>query len=133
MENGNSLIHYPTFLQEKANDRFGYRTGIPYVVQRGIPAIIWYGFQSWIGGTALNEFVKVITGGSFDNAVICFVAIQLVQIALSLYGFHAIKWVEMLASIVFMLALVYAFGILLTSHIEVIAEKWVHEMVVSLF
>lgn len=44
------------------NDRLGYRTGIPYVVQlrmsfglkgcvvssllRGIPAIIWYGFQS---------------------------------------------------------------------------------------
>lgn len=44
------------------NDRFGYRTGIPYVVQlrmsfgikgsiissflRGVPAIVWYGFQS---------------------------------------------------------------------------------------
>ncbi|TKH15287.1 allantoin permease [Peribacillus simplex] len=124
------------------NDRIGYRTGIPYVVQlrmsfgmkgsiissllRGIPAIIWYGFQSWIGGTALNEIVKVITGGAFDNTVICFVAIQLVQIVLSLYGFHAIKWVEMLASIVIMLALVYVFGILLTSHSEVIAEKWVH-------
>lgn len=83
------------------NDRIGYRTGIPYVVQlrmsfgmkgsiissllRGIPAIIWYGFQSWIGGTALNEIVKIMTGGAFDNAVICFVVIQLVQIALSLY------------------------------------------------
>ncbi|CAH0288799.1 Putative allantoin permease [Peribacillus sp. Bi134] len=94
------------------NDRIGYRTGIPYVVQlrmsfgmkgsilssllRGIPAIIWYGFQSWIGGTALNEIVKIITGGAFDNTVICFVAIQLVQIVLSLYGFHAIKWVECL-------------------------------------
>lgn len=123
------------------NDRLGYRTGIPYVVQlrmsfgmkgsiissllRGIPAIVWYGFQSWIGGTALNEIAKIATGGSFDNVAICFVVIQLVQIVLSLYGFHAIKWVEILASVVIMLGLIYVFGILLTSHSDVIAEKWV--------
>jgi NCS1 family nucleobase:cation symporter-1 len=124
------------------NDRLGYRTGIPYVVQlrmsfglkgsiissllRGIPAIVWYGFQSWIGGTALNEIAKIITGGAFDNVFICFVVLQLVQIGLSLYGFHAIKWVETLVSIVIMLALLYVLGVLLTSHSDVIAEKWVH-------
>ncbi|MEC2078040.1 NCS1 family transporter [Metabacillus fastidiosus] len=124
------------------NDRLGYRTGIPYVVQlrmsfgvkgsiissllRGIPAIIWYGFQSWIGGTALNEIAKVVTGGSFDNVAICFVVIQLVQIVLSMYGFHAIAWVETVASVVIMLALIYVFGVLLNSHSEVIAEKWLH-------
>lgn len=124
------------------NDRLGYRTGIPYVVQlrmsfgvkgsiissllRGIPAIVWYGFQSWIGGTALNEIAKILTGGAFDNVAVCFVVLQLVQIGLSLYGFHAIKWVESLTSIVIMLALVYVFGVLLTSHSAVIAEKWVH-------
>ncbi|GAA3324818.1 hypothetical protein GCM10020331_054210 [Ectobacillus funiculus] len=121
------------------NDRIGYRTGVPYVVQlrmsfgmkgsiissilRGFPAVIWYGFQSWIGGTALNEIVKIITGGAFDNVAICFVIIQVAQIALSLYGFHAIKWVEVLASIVIMLALIYVFGILITSYSDVIAEK----------
>ncbi|KAB2492396.1 NCS1 family transporter [Priestia endophytica] len=124
------------------NDRFGYKTGIPYVMQlrmsfgvkgsiissllRGIPAIIWYGFQSWIGGTALNEIVKALTGGSVDNVVVCFIALQLLQIVLSLYGFHAIKWVETLASIVIMLALLYVFSILLTSYKDVITEKWVH-------
>ncbi|MFT8321443.1 MAG: NCS1 family transporter [Bacillus sp. (in: firmicutes)] len=124
------------------NDRVGYKTGIPYVVQlrmsfglkgsvissllRGIPAIIWYGFQSWIGGTALNEIAKIITGGAFDSVAICFVVLQVIQIVLSLYGFHAIKWVESLASIVIMLALVYVFGLLLNSHSDVIAEKWVH-------
>jgi nucleobase:cation symporter-1, NCS1 family len=124
------------------NDRLGYRTGIPYVVQlrmsfgikgsiissllRGIPAIVWYGFQSWIGGTALNEIAKIVTGGSFDNVAICFIVLQLVQIGLSLYGFHAIKWVETLASTVIILALLYVFGVLLNSHSTVIAEKWVH-------
>ncbi|WLV25257.1 NCS1 family transporter [Aciduricibacillus chroicocephali] len=123
------------------NDRLGYRTGIPYVVQlrmsfgmkgavisslmRGIPAIVWYGFQSWIGGTALNEIAKVATGGSFDSVPICFVALQLFQIVLSLFGFHAVKWVEMLASIVIMIALVYVFGVLISSHGPAIKESWV--------
>ncbi|KUO61751.1 MAG: allantoin permease [Gracilibacter sp. BRH_c7a] len=123
------------------NDRLGYKTGIPYVVQlrmsfgikgsvvssllRGIPAIVWYGFQSWIGGTALNEIAKVATNGAFDSVAICFVILQLVQIVLSMYGFHAIKWVETIVSVVIMGALVYVFGLLLTEHSGVIAEKWV--------
>jgi NCS1 family nucleobase:cation symporter-1 len=124
------------------NDRLGYREGIPYVVQlrmsfgikgtiissllRAIPAIVWYGVQSWIGGTALNEIMKIVTGGTFDHVAICFVALQLVQIVLSMFGFHAVKWVETLASVVIMLALVYVFGILITSHSTAIAENWVH-------
>ena len=124
------------------NDRLGYRTGIPYVVQlrmsfgikgcvvssllRGIPAIIWYGFQSWIGGTALNEIAKIVTNGSFDNTFICFLILQAVQIALSLHGFHAIKWVESVISTVIMVALVYVFYLLLTEHSAEIAQRWVH-------
>ncbi|MBU2702485.1 NCS1 family nucleobase:cation symporter-1 [Sporomusaceae bacterium BoRhaA] len=124
------------------NDRLGYKTGIPYVVQlrmsfglkgcvvssllRGIPAIVWYGFQSWIGGTALNEIVKIVSGGAFDNIFVCFVILQAVQIILSLYGFHAIKWVESVISTVIMLALLYVFVLLLTSHSAVIMEKWVY-------
>ncbi|MDN4608320.1 NCS1 family transporter [Sporosarcina highlanderae] len=123
------------------NDRIGYRKGIPYVVQlrmsfgikgtvissllRGIPAIVWYGIQSWIGGTALNEIAKIVTNGSFDNIVICFIALQLFQIVLSLFGFHAVKWVETIASVVFMAALVYVFGLLMTSHTAEISQNWV--------
>ncbi|MDW0117882.1 NCS1 family transporter [Sporosarcina thermotolerans] len=123
------------------NDRLGYREGIPYVVQlrmsfgvkgtvissllRGIPAIVWYGVQSWIGGTALNEIAKILTNGSFDNIVICFIALQIFQIILSLFGFHAIKWVETVASVVFMIALVYVFGLLVTSHMPEISQNWV--------
>jgi len=122
------------------NDRLGYRTGVPYVVQlrmsfgekgtiissllRGIPAVVWYGIQSWIGGTALNEIMKIVTNGAFDSIAICFVVLQVVQIVLSMYGFHAIKWVETLASIVIAVALVYVFVILLKDYRGVIAENW---------
>jgi NCS1 family nucleobase:cation symporter-1 len=93
---------------------------------RGIPAIVWYGFQSWIGATALNELLKVVTGGAFNSIAISFIVLQLVQIGLSMFGFHAVKWVESLTSIVIMLALLYVFGVLLSSHTDVISEKWVH-------
>ncbi|GAA5099545.1 NCS1 family transporter [Wohlfahrtiimonas larvae] len=125
------------------NDRVGYRTGIPYVVQlrmsfgakgaiissllRGIPAVVWYGFQSWIGATALNEIVKVFSGHTFDNIFICFLALQAIQIVLSLYGFHAIKWVEILISLVVIAALIYVFIILLQPHhLTKITDTWVN-------
>ncbi|MUV38277.1 Purine-uracil permease NCS1 [Lentibacillus sp. JNUCC-1] len=123
------------------NDRAGYKEGIPYVVQlrmsfgfkgtvisslmRGVPAIIWYGIQSWIGGTALNEILKIFTDGAFDSVAICFVALQVVQIGLSLYGFTAIKWVESLASIVIMAAMVYVFIILMKDYRGDLYENWV--------
>lgn len=125
------------------NDRVGYRTGIPYVVQlrmsfgakgaiissllRGIPAVVWYGFQSWIGATALNEIVKVFSGHTFDNIFVCFLALQAIQIVLSLYGFHAIKWVEILISLVVIAALIYVFIILLQPHhLTKITDTWVN-------
>ena len=123
------------------NDRPGYKEGIPYVVQlrmsfgikgtvissllRGIPAIVWYGIQSWIGGTALNEIAKIVTGGSFNNIFICFVALQLFQIVLSLFGFHAVKWVETIASVVFIVGLIYVFVILLSNYSTEITQNWV--------
>lgn len=124
------------------NDRLGYKTGIPYVVQlrmsfgvkgcvvssllRGIPALVWYGFQSWIGGTALNEIFKILSGGSFDNTYLCFAMMQVFLIGLSLYGFHAIKWVESIVSTVILLALLYVFILLVTQHSDIIAAKWVN-------
>ena len=69
--------------------------------------------------------MKIATGGSFDNIAICFVVLQLVQIVLSWYGFHAIKWVESLISVVILLALIYVFVILIKDYSGVIAENWV--------
>ena len=123
------------------NDRLGYRTGIPYVVQlrmsfgikgaiissllRGIPAIVWYGFQSWIGATALNEIIKILSNGEFNQVFVCFLILQFFQIILSLYGFHAIKWVETLISVVILCALIYVFIIVLNNHQAIIIDKWV--------
>ena len=67
-----------------ANDRFSYKSGAPYAVQlksaygtkgnivpvmiRGLPAIVWYGFQTWLGGSAINQISIAIFG--YDNVVL---------------------------------------------------------------
>ena len=64
-----------------ANDEFSYKTGAPYAIQlksafgtkgsivpvflRGLPAIVWYGFQTWLGGAALNNIC--IASSTGDN------------------------------------------------------------------
>lgn len=105
------------------NGAAGYRYGIPFMVQargsfgfagtrlpglvRAIPAIVWYGFQSWIGAGALNAVSATLFG--FDNLVLYFVVFQFLQIGLSLFGFKGIKWLENIGSGFILVALVYMF------------------------
>mgnify|MGYP000034442387 CR=1 FL=1 len=67
------------------NDQFSYKTGAPYAVQlrsafgtkgnvvpsliRGLPAIVWYGYQTWLGGAAINNITIALFG--FDNIWLC--------------------------------------------------------------
>lgn len=121
------------------NDRFGYLTGAPYVMQlrlsfgktgakfasllRGIPAIVWFGFQSWTGALALNQIAKIATGGTFNNTAICFVIMQIGQILIALKGFKSIKVVTSVISVIVMLALFSVFILLITRHSSVIQAK----------
>ncbi|WP_052384117.1 NCS1 family transporter [Litchfieldella xinjiangensis] len=101
----------------------GYKYGIPFMVQarsafgfggtrlpglvRAVPAIVWYGFQSWIGAGALNMVSATLFG--FDNLVFYFIAFQFLQIALSVLGFQGIKWLENIGSAFILASLVYMF------------------------
>jgi NCS1 family nucleobase:cation symporter-1 len=105
------------------NGRAGHKYGIPFMVQarsafgfsgtrlpalvRSVPAIVWYGFQSWIGAGALNLVSATLFG--YDNIVVFFVGFQLLQIGLSVLGFHGIKWLENIGSVFIIGALIYMF------------------------
>lgn len=127
------------------NGAAGHKYGIPYMVQargafgfagtrvpgliRAIPAIVWYGFQSWIGAGALNAVSATLFG--FDNLVFYFIAFQLLQITLSVYGFKGIKWLEnvgcafILASLVYMFyAVITKFGGAIDAKITSIEGTW---------
>lgn len=124
------------------NDRAGYRTGIPYVSQlkvsfgekgtlissllRAVPAVIWYGIQSWIGGTALNEIFKIVTDGAFDSVAVGFIILLVIQILLSMKGFESIKVVESIASVVLMAIVVTVFFILINDHSQAVKDTWIN-------
>ena len=124
------------------NDRAGYKYGIPYVAHlkasfgkkgtllssllRAVPAVIWYGVQSWIGGTALNEVFKILSSGAFDNVFVGFIILIIVQILLSMKGFHSIKVVESVASVVLMGIVITVFIILVKDHSAAISTSWIN-------
>ncbi|KDR96304.1 nucleobase:cation symporter-1, NCS1 family [Peptoclostridium litorale DSM 5388] len=108
----------------------GHKYGIPFTVQargvfgikgvavpgllRAIPAIVWFGFQSWVGAGALNSCFKTIWG--FDNMMMCFILFTALQVALAIKGFKGIKWVENIGSVFILLTLGYMFYSVLTKY-----------------
>ncbi|MGQ0287017.1 NCS1 family transporter [Pasteurellaceae bacterium 22721_9_1] len=110
------------------NDQLSYKTGIPYAVQlksafgtkgnilpamlRGLPAIVWYGVQSWLGGSAINQIS--ISLFDYSNTVLFFLLFQALQIWISTTGFHGLKWLENIGACVIMASLVYMFYICMT-------------------
>lgn len=105
------------------NGAAGYKYGIPFMVQarsafgftgtripglvRAVPAVVWYGFQSWIGAGALNMVSATLFG--FDNLVFYFITFQFLQIGLSVMGFQGIKWLENIGSAFILGSLMYMF------------------------
>ena len=127
------------------NGRAGHKYGIPFVVQargafgiwgtkipgliRAIPAVVWFGFQSWVGAGALNECSRTLFG--FDNIVFFFIAFQFLQIALSIFGFEGIKWLENIGSVFIIASLIYMFmtvlnkyGVAINENITQIKGTW---------
>lgn len=119
------------------NDQFSYRTGSPYAIQlksafgtkgniipvmiRGLPAIVWYGFQTWLGGNAINNISIALF--NYDNVWLFFIAFQVLQIYLSVKGFHGIKWVENIGGVVIVLAMLYMLVVCVTNYSDVIRTE----------
>lgn len=124
------------------NDRFGYLTGAPYVIQlrlsfgatgakfagllRAIPAIVWFGFQSWTGALALNQLLIFLTKNHFNNIVACFILLQILQVLLALKGFKTIKIVTSFISLAVMIALLGALSLILARDGTTITTKLIH-------
>lgn len=119
------------------NDQFSYKTGAPYAIQlksafgtkgsvvpvmlRGLPAIVWYGFQTWLGGAALNNISIAFFG--YDNIWLYFILFQVVQILLSIKGFQGAKWVGNIGGVVISVAMLYLLYICITQYGDVIGTK----------
>lgn len=122
------------------NGQAGHKYGIPFMVQarsafgftgsripalvRSVPALVWYGFQSWIGAGALNLVSATLFG--YDNMIVFFVGFQFLQIGLSVLGFHGIKWLENIGSVFIIGSLVYMFFSVINKYGEEISTNLVN-------
>ncbi|HJA71284.1 MAG TPA: NCS1 family transporter [Candidatus Lachnoclostridium stercoravium] len=114
----------------------GHKYGIPYTIQlrssfgvsgvkipgmlRAIPAIVWFGFQSWVGAGAINSCMTTLFG--FDNLPVVFALFTILQVALSIKGFHGIKWLENISCIFILATLAYMFYVVKTKYGTEISE-----------
>lgn len=99
----------------------GHKYGMPYSIQlrssfgvtgvkipgflRGVPAIIWFGYQSWVGAGAINSCFKILFG--FDNLPVIYVLFTILQVALAIKGFKEIKWLENISCVFIVAILIY--------------------------
>ena len=114
----------------------GHKYGIPYTIQlrssfgvsgvkipgmlRAIPAIVWFGFQSWVGAGAINSCMTTLFG--FNNLPVVFALFTILQVALSIKGFHGIKWLENISCIFILATLAYMFYVVRTKYGTEISE-----------
>lgn len=114
----------------------GHTYGIPFSVQlrssfgtkgaiipgflRAIPAIVWFGFQSWVGAGAINISLKILF--NYDNLPLVFAIFTVLQIVLSINGFKGIKWLENISAIFILLTLGYMFYVAKTKFAVEVAE-----------
>lgn len=107
MINGQAGHKYGIPFMVQARSAFGFSgTRIPALV-RSVPAIVWFGFQSWIGAGALNLVSETMFG--YSNIWVFFIGFQFLQIGLSVLGFHGIKWLENIGSVFIIGSLIYMF------------------------
>lgn len=114
----------------------GHKYGIPFSVHlrssfgisgakvpgllRAIPAIVWFGFQSWVGAGAINISLKILFG--FDNLPVIYVLFTALQVILSLKGFKGIKWLENISAIFILVILGYMFYVARTKFAVEVGE-----------
>ncbi|MCS0543086.1 cytosine permease, partial [Aeromonas veronii] len=61
---------------------------------RALPAIFWFGFQTWLGAMALNEIMIILTGYSnLTLIIIVFGIFQILNTALGINAIEKFDWV----------------------------------------
>ena len=75
---------------------FGYLGAhIPALV-RALPAVFWFGFQTWLGATALNLIMETLTG--YSNLILIIAIFGLFQILNTALGIEAISKFDWVAA-----------------------------------
>ena len=95
-------IPFPVFVRAS----FGVRGANVPAVLRALVACGWFGIQTWIGGSAINSMLQILSPGWAHFAAgkwVCFFAFWSLNMLVVIRGIHTIKLLEGIAA-PFMLA-----------------------------
>jgi len=123
------------------NGQPGLKYGIPYCIHaraafgirgarlpeilRLAPAIVWYGFGTWIAALAVNGIVDTLTGFSPSGITYAyFVVLLVLQTWLAYRGIRMMKWFTVAASIALIVIMGYMLARLLRSGEVAVAAAW---------
>lgn len=75
---------------------FGYKGSFLAGIVRCIPCFYWFGFQTWVGATALNMIMGIIFPG-FNNVTLMLIIFAAFQIVNALFGMEAMAKFDWIA------------------------------------
>lgn len=90
---------------------FGYKGSFIAGLLRAVPALYWFGFQTWVGATALNYMMEIILG--FSNLTLMIIAFAVFQVVNAMYGLKAMAkfdWIAIPALAALFVAIALAIG-----------------------
>lgn len=103
--NGRAGLHYGIPMVVQMRSSFGMKgQAIPSLI-RAVPAIFWYGIQTWVGALALNSISAKLFG--FSSPILFFILFQLLQTLIASRGFSSVKWFEVVSSLFIAVTMVY--------------------------
>ncbi len=74
---------------------FGYAGAIIIPYFRAVPAMFWFGFQTWVAASAMNEIIHV--GFGYDNLTLWIIIVGLIQILHTTLGIKAVTRLSQVA------------------------------------
>jgi NCS1 family nucleobase:cation symporter-1 len=111
-------ISFPVALRPS----FGYVGSLIAAYFRAVPAIFWFGFQTWVAASAINSITNEIWG--LDNLVLWIVVLGIIQIAHTTLGIKAISRLSNLATPLLIFVGIYILYIAFTDHGLSFANVW---------
>lgn len=90
---------------------FGYKGSSIAGLLRAIPALYWFGFQTWVGAAALNYMMNTMFG--ISNLTLMIIAFAVFQVVNAMYGLKAMAkfdWIAIPALAVLFVAIAIAIG-----------------------
>lgn len=101
---------------------FGYVGSLVAAYFRTIPAIFWFGFQTWVAASAMNAIMKTIWGP--DHLMLWIILVGAVQIIHTTFGIKAVTRLSVIATPMLLFVGLYILYIAIADHNIQLSTIW---------